>query len=94
MGLRWGSNRGINIIIDKEELLNLHFKPNIRFITVFKPMGMRFSEHVARIENRERGTDCSLKKLKERGHLGDVRVDGRTILSERGSLRTVCAGVN
>ena len=42
-------------------------------------MGMRLSEHVARIEKEEKDTDCSLKKLKERGHLGDVGVDGRTI---------------
>jgi len=42
-------------------------------------MGMRLSEHVARIENREKDTYCSLKKLKERGHLGDVGADGRTI---------------
>ena len=79
MGLRWGGNRGIKIIINKDELLNLHFKSYIRFIKVFKPMGMRLSEHVARIENREKDTYCSLKKLKERGHLGDVGVDGRTI---------------
>ena len=79
MGLRWGSNRGTKIIINKDELLNLHFKSNIRFITVFKHVGMRLSEHVARIENRGNDTDCSLKTLKERGHLGDVGVDGRTI---------------
>lgn len=62
MGLRWGGNRGIKIIINKDELLNLHFKSNIRFIAIFKPMGMRLSEHVARIENREKDTDGSLKK--------------------------------
>jgi hypothetical protein len=54
LGLRWGGNRGIKIIINKDELVNLHFKSNIRFITIFKPMGMRFLEHVARIENREK----------------------------------------
>jgi len=42
-------------------------------------MEMRLSEHVARIENREKDTDCHLKNLKERGHLGDVGVDGRSI---------------
>jgi hypothetical protein len=42
-------------------------------------MGMRLSKHVALIENREKDTDCSVKNLKERGHLGDVDVDGRTI---------------
>jgi hypothetical protein len=79
LGLRWGCNKGNKIIINKNELLNLYFKSNIRFITVFKPTRMRLSEHLARIENREKGTDCSLKNLKERGLLGDVSVDGRTI---------------
>lgn len=54
MGLRWGGSRGIKIIINKDELVNLHLRSNIRFITVFKPMGMRLLEHVARIENREK----------------------------------------
>jgi len=79
LGLRRGGNRGIKINVNKVELLNLHCKSNIRFITVFKPMEMRLSEHVARIENREKYTDSSLKNLKERGHLRDVGVDGRTI---------------
>ena len=48
------------------------------------------SEHVARIENREKDRQWP-ENLKERDHLGEVGVDGRECTSERESPRkSVC----
>ena len=64
--------------LHNEELDDLYCSPNI--IRVIKSSIMRWAGHVGRMENRRRVFRVLVGNLRERGHLGDPRVDWRMIL--------------
>jgi len=64
--------------LHNEELNNLYCSTNI--IRVIKSTIMRLAEHVARMGRKEADTGFWWGNLRERDHLGDLRVEGRIIL--------------
>jgi hypothetical protein len=64
--------------LHNEELHDLYCSPNI--VRVIKSRRMRWTGHVARMGRGEACTGFWWENLRERGHCGDLDVDGRIIL--------------
>jgi len=77
-GLKWDEVAGEWRKLYNEELNDLYSSPNI--VRVLKSRRMRWTGHVARMEEVEACTGFWCGILKERDQWGDPGVDGRMIL--------------
>jgi hypothetical protein len=67
-----------------EDLDDLYSSPNI--VRVIKLRRMRWTGHVASMRRVKAYTGFWWGNLRERNHLGDTGIDGRTILSHYGPV--------